>query len=94
MGFKKPKSEVKAEYEGEYAWYNPAYSIGELIEFLYDRIIPIKLHYEKGGFDYLHLTLEVLIDGMWCTILDKRNLEFVDFLFEALVKLKQEKIIW
>lgn len=34
LGFEKPKSEVKAEQAGDYAWYNPAYSIGELIEML------------------------------------------------------------
>lgn len=34
LGFEKPKSEVKAEQAGDYAWYNPAYSIGELIGML------------------------------------------------------------
>ena len=34
LGFEKPKSEVKAEQAGDYAWYNPAYSIGELIDML------------------------------------------------------------
>lgn len=34
LGFEKPKNEVKAEYAGEYTWYNLAYSIGELIEML------------------------------------------------------------
>ena len=32
LGFEKPNNEVKAEQAGDYAWYNPAYSIGELIE--------------------------------------------------------------
>lgn len=34
LGFEKPKSEVKAEQAGGYAWYNPAYSIGELLNLL------------------------------------------------------------
>lgn len=34
LGFEKPKGEVKAEQAGDFAWYNPAYSIGELLEIL------------------------------------------------------------
>ena len=34
LGLEKPKNEVKAEQAGDFAWYNPAYSIGELLSFL------------------------------------------------------------
>ena len=43
LGLPKPKSEVKAEQAWEYAWYNPAYSIGELIEMLPPHIDQIPL---------------------------------------------------
>ena len=93
LGFEKPKNEVKAEQAGDCAWYNPAYSIGELIEKIYQHIIPIEIHYEKGGFDYFCLSLKVYIDGMWCTMLERKNIEPIDFFFEALVKLKEEGVI-
>ena len=69
------------------------YSIGELIEILHQYIIPIEIHYEKGGFDYFHLSLKVYIDGMWITMMETRNVELIDFLFEGIVKLKLERVI-
>lgn len=52
LGFEKPKSEVKAEQAGDYAWYNPAYSIGELIEML-----PSYVEW-KGNYYYLQIKTE------------------------------------
>ena len=94
LGFEKPRSVSRCEMDLDMQIipYRD-YSIGELLSFLHDRIIPIELHYEKGGFGYFRLTLKVWIDGMWCTILDKQDIEYIDFLFEGLVKLKEEGVI-
>lgn len=75
LGYEKPKSEVKAEQAGDCAWYNPAYSIGELIEML-----PIT----RIEFD-LKVWVDVPIAG------GVSAEELIDALFEACVKLKEEQ---
>lgn len=102
LGFEKPKGWYIDGVTNNIKLYvnideNPMmfnYSIGELIEKIYQHIIPIEIHYEKGGFDYFCLSLKVYIDGMWCTMLERKNIEPIDFFFEALVKLKKERVIW
>lgn len=80
LGFEKPKSEVKSEQAGEYAWYNPAYSIGELIEML-DGVSELEILRLGSGWeagDELRAFAgEELIDG----------------LFDMIVKLKEEGVI-
>lgn len=85
LGFEKPKSEVKAEQAGDYAWYNPVYSIGELIEMLpefsciYDLT---NMHTMKSCWYVGHVsTLNVSAD------------ELIDALYDMIVKLKEEGVI-
>ena len=91
LGFKKPKSEVKAEYEGEYAWYNPAYSIGELIEMLPEKICIDDTLYsrviDKNDVCYYSWELETYA----LLICDVKE-ELVDNLFDMVVQLKEEGI--
>lgn len=85
LGFEKPKSEVKTEQAGDYAWYNPAYSIDELIEMLpefsciYDLT---NMHTMKRCWYVGHVsTLNVSAD------------ELIDALYDMIVKLKEEGVI-
>lgn len=86
LGFEKPKNEVKAEQAGDYAWYNPAYSIGELMSFLPDDGVSDKrlefdgFHWfvDWDSFDKIHQTMQV---------------ELVDALYDMVVKLKEEGVI-
>lgn len=85
LGFEKPKNEVKAEQAGDYAWYNPAYSVGELIEMLpefsciYDLT---NMHTMKRCWYVGHVsTLNVSAD------------ELIDALYDMVVKLKEERVI-
>lgn len=97
LGFEKPRTLVDKYYDFDAEDYKEVkhYSIGELIAILHQYIIPIEIHYKKGGFDYYFcLSLKVYIDGMWCTMLERKNIEPIDFFFEALVKLKKERVIW
>ena len=93
LGFEKPKNEVKAEQAGDYAWYNPAYSVGKLIEMLPENVakeneIPSTLN-------------SSLMNGEWCvqyadflgTDFEFCNTELIDALFDMAVKLKEEGVI-
>jgi hypothetical protein len=87
LGFEKPKSEVKAEQAGDYAWYNPAYSIGELIEMLPPHIT----HGDRGFISYL--SIAPYVQGWKVTythIYIMLDSELVDALYHTIVKLKEE----
>jgi hypothetical protein len=96
LGFEKPKCEVKAEQAGDYAWYNPAYSIGELIEML-----PPKIETEmedESDDEYAWLSLEEGWDVLYRSgyyIVERviHSKELIDALFEMLVQLKVEGVI-
>lgn len=90
QGFAEPKSEVKAEQAGDYAWYNPAYSIGELIEIL-PEIIRTCLgigRLEIRNVASAGLWQVVYIGGYRC-----QRRELIDALYEMLVTLKGEGVI-
>lgn len=79
LGFEKPKSEVKAEQAGDYAWYNPAYSIGELIEMLGVHLSSIY---------YIGIEWFVNAEGI-----ERRREELVDALYDMILKLREEGVI-
>ena len=91
LGFEKPKSEVKAEQAGDYAWYNPAYSIGELIEMLM-AIKAVRLCIDNE-YDHRSLIVKRLLDGKWDILYGNVGQELVDLLFDAILKLKEEGVI-
>jgi hypothetical protein len=91
LGFEKPKSEVKAEQAGDYAWYNPAYSIGELIGML-----PPRTH--SGGFDWdLDIHHDYKFERWLCFFNPENQIgvatELVDALYNLIIKLKEEGVI-
>ena len=95
LGFEKPKSEVKAEQAGEYAWYNPAYSIGELIE-----ILPSYIEDEDDEDNVFELAIyrgaknwSVTYGGIFDLKIGFTNVELIDALYDAIVKLKEEGAI-
>lgn len=94
LGFEKPKLAAPSLkwVDGE-PTFEPQYTIGELIGIIHSRIIPISIIYDNGGFNNAHYKIRVFIDSMWCTIHERDNAEMIDFLFEAIVKLKEERII-
>ena len=92
LGFEKPKSEVKAEQAGDYAWHNPAYSIGELIEILQKQVYQIEdssipcdlnIHYDGGTWLIVYICER---DGRFKT----ERLDLIDAIFDMIVKLKEE----
>lgn len=98
LGFEEPKNEVKAEQAGDYFWYNPAYSIGELIE-----LLPQYLEY-KGGvagipIDYYSLTIRknvvMYCDPYmdWVEIQCDHHKELIDNLYDMVTVLKEEGVI-
>ena len=84
LGFEKPKSEVKAEQAGDYAWYNPAYSIGELIEILsaYQLCLDIR------SIDCFVTSAFGRVGGVFT-----KNEELIDALFNQIIKLKEAKAL-
>ena len=105
LGFPQPKSEVKVEQAGEYAWYNPAYSIQELKEMLPQKLkIPhtyIKevYLYEKQIEDAPYPTLWEIgynayglpfIVGLY---LEAHGRELIDVYYELILKLKKIDLI-
>lgn len=93
LGFEKPKGEVKAEQAGDYAWYNPAYSIGELLSFL-PPIIP------QGSGYYINITHDSVSwvidyqqhgDTQYKYIVS--DVELIDAIFDMAIKLKEEGVI-
>ena len=93
LGFPKPKSEVKAEQAGDYAWYNPAYSIGELIEML-----PKKIESDMDDEycdEYSYLVFEegwdvLYRNGMYVNDRCIHSTELIDALFTMVITLKEE----
>lgn len=93
LGFKKPKGEVKAEQSGDYAWYNPAYSIGELLSFLptdfrdkNKNVHTLSIYTgELGTWDINYIGFESRIRTC--------EYELIDAAFEMCVKLKEEGVI-
>lgn len=86
LGLEKPKSEVKAEQAGDYAWYNPAYSIGELLSFLPDDGVTDK----RLEFDGFHWFVDWdSSDKIRQTI----GVELVDALYDMILELKEEGAI-
>ena len=79
LGFEKPKNEVKAEQAGDYAWYNSAYSIGELIEML---------GYDLYSMHYLGMSWEVKSEQVAVI-----NEELIDALYDMCIKLKEKGVI-
>ena len=77
LGLLKPKSEVKAEQAGGCTWYNPAYSIGELIEMLPKSGGTIEYEYGEWLVDWrLHDFQAVgseLIDALYEMIVELRR---------------------
>lgn len=87
LGFEKPNNEVKAEQSGDYAWYNPAYSIGELLSFL-PLIIQWTPRVIRGNvIEYSFETEESEL--YYCNA----HNELIDNLFDMCVKLKEEGVI-
>lgn len=91
-----PNSRVKAEQEGDCVWYNPAYSIGELIEMLpediedkdnrsvwyFRNITGISVYYSREERMY------------WTDLyISCLNEELIDNLYEMILKLKAEGVI-
>ena len=90
LGLLKPKSEVKAEQAGGCTWYNPAYSIGELIEMLEDvASLTMSYSYQKRGYYCRAIIPKRKGGGMYLV----RNVELIDVIYEMLVKLKEEGVI-
>ena len=91
LGFEKPKNEVKAEQAGDYAWYNPTYSIGELLSFLPHEIEieeeDVCASFQMTADWELYYTTYSDIFYYVC------NKELIDGLFDLCVKLKKERII-
>ena len=98
LGFERPKSKVKAEQAGGYAWYNPAYSIGELIEMLPNTFI-----FEGVEYD-LCLSGGASLVGKYCWqisyIQSKRGYifcsydeELIDALYKIVIRLKDKGVI-
>ncbi len=104
LGFDTPKSEVKAEQAGDYAWFNPAYSIGELIEML-PKTIEEEIWWgdEKGKIGVWGLVINTLgVEHLWevsyereysCAIYSDANTELIDALFAVVVKLKEKGVL-
>lgn len=93
LGFEKPKGEVKAEQAGDYAWYNPAYSIGELIEMLPDIV-----ESEDGEYATLQMYFDLFNWVIEYTGVEKTEyatsaIELIDSLYDMLVRLKEEGVI-
>ena len=90
LGFAQPKSEIKAEQEGDCAWYNPAYSIGELIEMLPIRIndytLFIYTNWDGWIVDY---NPDISVKTKFYCV----EIELIDALYEMVVKLKEEGAI-
>lgn len=94
LGLEKPKSEVKAEQAGDYAWYNPAYSIGELLSFLPSVISDKKFDY--AIINIFHDTINWVVgyedvDGVMRFITS--DIELIDVLCTLCRKLKAEGVI-
>lgn len=83
LGFEKPKNQIKAEQAGDCAWYNPAYSIGELISF-----IPDSGNENWGDLQIIRTGVCYYSRRMIYNFDDEP--ELIDNLFNICVKLKEE----
>ena len=91
LGFEKPKNEVKAEQAGDFAWYNPTYSIGELIEML-PNVINI-LYHAILKIEIRGLKWHVKYDGDKGLEYLTYNSQLIDALYDMIVKLKEEGVL-
>lgn len=94
LGFAEPQGTVKAEQAGDYAWYNPAYSIGELIEMLPKTIIVGCTMTKRLMFSLAFYGWEIgyLGMGMDEPIVFQRA-EFIDAIYDMIIRLKAEGVI-
>lgn len=98
LGFEKPKSEVKAEQAGDYAWYNPAYSIGEVMEMLPTMIGEGDFNGEplfKYSFVFAGTTKWIVgyqFFAKFNQYVSERE-ELIDALYDVVFKLKEEGVI-
>lgn len=93
LGFEKPKSEVKAERAGDCAWYNPAYTIGELLSFLPKSIKVNDLFFTlciHSSNDYWIVEYADISFGTQARLYKE---ELIDALFTEIVLLKEEGVI-
>lgn len=93
LGFGKPKNEVKAEQAGDYAWYNPAYSVGELLSFLPKSIKVNDLFFTlciHSSNDYWIVEYADIAFGTQARLYKE---ELIDALFAEIVILKEEGVI-
>ena len=95
LGFEKPKSEIKAEQAGKCAWYNPAYSIGELIEMLPEAVC-------LSNDDSVHYYLEIYSNALYWNVAYKEGPyeaysvecdELIDALYITARRLKEEGVV-
>jgi hypothetical protein len=102
LGFAEPQGAVKLEQAGEYAWYNPAYSVQELRDMLPEKLrIPYEFistvsRYEEYcededfwsvGYDARLLPFHLSI------YLSYFSTELIDAYFGLIVKLKKVGVI-
>lgn len=87
LGFEKPNNEVKAEQAGDFAWYNLAYSIGELLSFL-----PLTIQWTPRVIIGNVIEYSFCTEGSELYYCNAHN-ELIDNLFDMCVKLKEEGII-
>ena len=94
-GVEKPKSEVKSERAGDCVWYNPAYSIGELIEMLPEAVC-------LSNDDSVHYYLEISSNALYWNVAYKEGPyeayfiesdELIDALYYMVRKLKEDGAI-
>lgn len=95
LGFEKPKNEVKAEQAGDYVWYNPAYSIGELIEMLpTDNNIGWNVRKHNSITDISKTQYSVIVDvNMFLSAYTTESENLIDALYDMILKLKEEGVI-
>ena len=93
LGFEKPKSEVKAEQAGDCAWYNPAYSIGELLSFLPPIIPNGRGYYINITHDSISWVIDYKQHGDTQYKYIVSDVELIDAIFAMILKLKEEGVI-
>lgn len=94
LGFREPKSEVKAEQAGDCAWYNPAYSIGELLSFCTE-VISNK-EFDHATINIFHDTINWVVgyeDAYGVMRFITSDIELIDALCTLCRKLKAEGVI-
>ena len=93
LGFEKPKNEVKAEQAGDFAWYNPAYSIGELLSFLPENIAKENEMPSTLNISLLNSEWYVEYADFLGADFSFHNTELIDNLFDMCKNLKEGGVI-